>query len=268
MIEEGKLTNLTQPAIPIAYLCAMPLYEEMVATGNWLFRNRSYIPIVLYVFAVVAIFLTPHDYADPHSLWFQLFCLLISMAGLLIRALTIGRTPKGTSGRNTTAGQVAESLNTTGMYSIVRHPLYLGNFLMWLGLIVYAGSPWFTIFSVFFFWIYYERIMMAEEAYIRTKFNEEYESWAAKVPAFFPKMKGWIPSDLNFSLRNVLKREYSGLFATFLSFAILNILKEYQVSQQFRLDSLWMIGLLFSAVALIILRTMKKKTDWLNVEGR
>ena len=34
---------------------------------------------------------------------------------------------KNTSGRNT-HDQVADSLNTSGIYSIVRHPLYVGNF--------------------------------------------------------------------------------------------------------------------------------------------
>ncbi|MGB8874133.1 MAG: hypothetical protein WCC75_12145, partial [Desulfobaccales bacterium] len=48
-------------------------------------------------------------------------------------SLPWGLPPRGTSGRNT-QGQVAETLNTTGIYSLVRNPLYLGNFLIWLGL--------------------------------------------------------------------------------------------------------------------------------------
>lgn len=45
---------------------------------------------------------------------------------------TIGQVPKGTSGRNTSQ-QVADTLSTDGVYSVVRHPLYLGNFLMCMG---------------------------------------------------------------------------------------------------------------------------------------
>ena len=36
-----------------------------------------------------------------------------------------------TSGKNT-AKQIAESLNTSGIYSVLRNPLYLANFLNWL----------------------------------------------------------------------------------------------------------------------------------------
>ena len=59
--------------------------------------------------------------------------------------LCVGFTPRGTSGRNTKEGQVAESLNTLGMYSMCRHPLYLGNLLMWLGIVMYMGHLWFAV---------------------------------------------------------------------------------------------------------------------------
>ncbi|NLL27934.1 MAG: DUF1295 domain-containing protein [Bacteroidales bacterium] len=56
--------------------------------------------------------------------------------------------PKGISGKNTEK-QIADFLNTKGMYSIVRHPLYLGDFLMWLGLFIYIGRR--KIFAIVFF---------------------------------------------------------------------------------------------------------------------
>ena len=57
--------------------------------------------------------------------------------GFLFRAWAIGTTPAGTSGRNTKE-QVAEVLNSTGIYSIVRHPLYVGNYFMWIGIVAYV----------------------------------------------------------------------------------------------------------------------------------
>jgi len=102
---------------------------------------------------------------------------LISLCGLAIRVYTVGHTPANTSGRNT-AGQLAESLNTTGIYSLVRHPLYLGNFFMWLGVALLIANFWFVIAFVFAYWIYYERIMFAEEQFLRTKFGPTYVEWA------------------------------------------------------------------------------------------
>lgn len=78
---------------------------------------------------------------------------MLSLVGFLIRAYVIGTTPRGTSGRNT-KGQVAEELNQAGMYSMVRHPLYLGNYLMWIGIVVFAGNICFILIASLLFWIY------------------------------------------------------------------------------------------------------------------
>src|SRR5690625_4190690 len=118
-----------------------------------------------------------------------MFAVLVSIAGLSIRLVTIGFTSKNTSGRNTTEGQVADTLNTTGIYSTVRHPLYLGNFLMWLGIALWTGNFWFIISFCLFYWVYYERIMFAEESFLRKKFGDRYLEWAEQTPAFFPSLK-------------------------------------------------------------------------------
>jgi protein-S-isoprenylcysteine O-methyltransferase Ste14 len=246
----------------------MALHEEMIRSGNRLFRYRSFIPIVLYLFAAAAIFISPNDLVSYDNVGWQLTCLAISLSGLVLRAITIGHTPRGTSGRNTKEGQVAEVLNTTGMYSLVRHPLYLGNFLMWLGLIIYAGTMWFVVLSVLFFWIYYERIMLAEEAFIRNKFGKEYDEWSVKVPAFLPNKLNWVSPGLSFSWKNVLKREYSGLFATFLSFALIDLMKSYSYQQKFHIQPVWLYGFLAAGVVFITLRSLKKYTHVLEVEGR
>ena len=123
----------------------MILKEEFEKTGNWLFRWRSYLPLT-----VIGIFLLAlRDYESPgpgeySELLWEVFCLNVCFFGISIRILTIGRTPKGTSGRNTKK-QVADTLNTTGVYSVVRNPLYLGNFFMWLGLALFAHLWWLTL---------------------------------------------------------------------------------------------------------------------------
>ncbi|WP_417887675.1 hypothetical protein [Zunongwangia sp.] len=48
--------------------------------------------------------------------YYELVCLSFSLLGLFIRIFTVGYTPKNTSGRNTTEGQLANEFNTTGMY--------------------------------------------------------------------------------------------------------------------------------------------------------
>ena len=247
----------------------MPLREEFEKNGNWLFKRRSWLPLVLYPFAVAIIYFYPDTtYAHITSTRWGLFCFAVSFLGLIVRAMTVGFTPKGTSGRNTNEGQVAETLNQTGIYSVVRHPLYLGNFLMWLGLFMFIGVWWFVLICALAYWIYYERIMYAEEEFLRRSYSAQYESWASRTPAFLPRFSGWISSQLDFSFRNVLKREYNGLFATVVSFVLIDIISHYFTSGRFAVDTLWQIIFVLGTISFIVLRTLKKNTRLLEVQGR
>lgn len=245
----------------------MSLVEEFDKRGNWFFKNRSYLPVFLYPIATIVLLLEfKQDIKLPELSW-SIICLAISLLGLLVRILVIGFTPKGTSGRNTEK-QVAETVNTKGIYSVVRHPLYLGNFLMWFGIILYVNNIWFAITTVLLFWLYYERIMFAEEQFLKGKFGDQYQKWSMTAPPFFPKLKGWQKADLEFSLKNVLKREYNGLFAVGISFAYLNVLKNYLATKQFMITDFWLYTLVATFLIFIVLRTLKKKTRILEVEGR
>ena len=246
----------------------MALAEEFENTGNWLFRYRSYMPLVLFLPATLIIIFLRDDYISFHHIAWNAACLLISMIGMLIRAFTIGFVPRGTSGRNTKEGQVADALNTKGIYSVVRHPLYLGNFFMWFGAILYVGNPGLLIFCLAFFWIYYERIMFAEEQFIRKKFDQEFMSWAEKTPAFFPDFRKWTRADMKFSMRNVLKREYSGLFGNIVTFIYLNLLKNLFIDEIFWLDTFWQIAGIAGLIIYITLRSLKKYSRVLHTEGR
>jgi hypothetical protein len=73
-------------------------------------------------------------------------------------------------------------------------------------------------------------------------------------------------------MRNVMKREYNGFFAIFLSFALLDAMKNY-VHYGFStwkelITPFWMFALAISFVLFITLRSLKKYTKVLNVEGR
>ncbi len=148
----------------------MSLREEIEKQGNWLFRYRSYISLIflpLFLLALKDTEVIEKIFGDSIEDAWEVFCVVIS-TGLFIRCLTIGYVPKGTSGRNTNK-QRADRLNTTGMYSVVRHPLYLGNFLIMLGMMMFIQVWWIVIISVLAFWLYYERIIFAEEEFLRKK---------------------------------------------------------------------------------------------------
>jgi protein-S-isoprenylcysteine O-methyltransferase Ste14 len=207
------------------------------------------------------------QFTDDVGTALTVISVVLSLSGFVIRAYAIGTTPAGTSGRNTNE-QIAESLNQTGIYSVVRHPLYLGNYLMWIGIVMFTFNLYFIMIVSLAYWLYYERIMFAEERFLERKFGEHYLTWSQKVPAFIPRFQNFIPSVIPFSLKSVLRREYSGLLATVLGFAFVDHLRYFLINgnyKPFRVSSLVLIIL---SVIAILLRTLKHKTHTLDEEGR
>ena len=171
----------------------MALKEEIEAQGSWLFRWRSYLPLLISPVLLIALrSIGSLDKIIGHiaTEFYDGACIVISLAGLLIRCITVGYIPDGTSGRNT-KGQRAETLNTTGIYSMVRHPLYLGNFFISMGIALFIQVWWLIIITALAFWLYYERIMFVEEEFLRRKFGTLYMQWAEKTPAFIPNLRLW-----------------------------------------------------------------------------
>jgi len=246
----------------------MALREDFESSGNWLFRWRSYIPLVM----VVVLLLAMREYSLPggsettDQIW-ETFCLVVCFSGLGIRILTIGYTPKGTSGRNTKK-QVAFTLNTTGMYSVTRNPLYLGNFVMGLGFALFFRLWWLVVIYVLSFWLYYERIIFAEEEFLRRKFGDEYLDWANRTPVFIPKPGNFRKADLYFSWKNVLKREYNGFLTIIVTMFALEAAAGLFVRGTLVIDNFWLVLLPFGLTVWATFRTLKKHTTLLNEEGR
>ena len=150
----------------------MRLTESFEKQGLFLFKYRGQFPVLLFLLVIPFMFDTDYSSLTYDLEFFLLFlALLCIVIGFFIRFYTIGTTTKGTSGRNTKE-QIAESINCTGIYSIVRHPLYLGNYLIWLGISITAFNIYFLLFMTVFFWLYYERIMFAEESFLEKKFQQ------------------------------------------------------------------------------------------------
>lgn len=242
--------------------------------GNWLFKRRSYFPIIFVVFGLLLYVKKLHYYHlywdnDPiHQWWVDFLFLCVGFLGLGIRILTVGFTPKGTSGRNTSKGQIAEQLNTTGIYSIVRHPLYLGNFFMWIAPILMIAEFNLTIWFCFFFWFFYKNIMFAEERFLARKFGQEYLDWANKTPAFIPKFSLYKNANLQFSLKNVLKREYNSFFSLVFTMTLIRVVSFAVSEKRLYLDMPWVIIIVSAFVIFISLKILKKFTHVLDVEGR
>jgi protein-S-isoprenylcysteine O-methyltransferase Ste14 len=247
----------------------MELNKELDVQGNFLFKYRGILPLIalglgIAVHAYEASQLSASGKKDIGPEYYDFICLGVCFLGLIIRILTVGFTPKNTSGRNTDV-QLADQLNTSGMYSIVRHPLYVGNFFMWLGVAMLTGHTWFVISFTLLYWLYYERIMFTEERFISRKFGDYFQEWAAKTPAIIPYLQQWKNPDRSFSLRKVLRQEKNGFFAIFLLFFIFDSVGEYMAYGNIEFRNLhWLVLCLASGVIYLVLKIVKRKTDLLK----
>ncbi|MBL0104038.1 MAG: hypothetical protein IPP51_09980 [Bacteroidetes bacterium] len=151
---------------------------------------------------------------------------------------------------------------------MVRHPLYLGNYLMWIGIVLFTKNISFTIIVSLMYWLYYERIMFAEERFLERKFGQSYLDWAKSIPAFIPRFSSFKKSTIPFSMKSVLRREYSGVLATVIGYVFVDAVINFKNWDVFYVSQKLLILLGVTAIMTLILRSLKHYTKLLNEEGR
>lgn len=246
----------------------MALQEEIEKQGNFLFRYRSYFPIIFLLSGITLYLkkeLNPSVATETLvSALFEKGGMIICLIGFAIRIYTVGYSSDRTSGRNILK-QSAESLNTTGLYSIVRHPLYLGNFFIWLGICMYIRNLFFLALFFLIYWLYYERIMYSEEQFLRRKFGDSYLDWADRTPAFIPKFRIYVRPDNQFDLRRVLRKEQDGFVAIIFIFSFFEIIGNlFREKRLVSADLHWYILFFSGLLVYLILKILKKKTNLLR----
>jgi len=246
----------------------MALVQSFEKQGNFLFKYRGQFPLILFALSVPFIYLTDYKLISnkEHTI-FMFIAITLSVLGFFIRFYTIGTTPKGTSGRNTKE-QVADVLNSSGLSSIVRHPLYLCNYLIWLGISLASFNIYFVVIMSLLFWIYYERIMFAEERFLERKFGVDYLNWSSKLPAFLPTILNFKKSETSFSLISVLRREYSSTLAAVIGFTYIEILRTYFSTSNWNVSNNTIIILIVAIICVLILRSLKHYTKLLAEKDR
>jgi protein-S-isoprenylcysteine O-methyltransferase Ste14 len=75
----------------------------------------------------------------------------------------------------------ASSLQTTGLYSITRNPMYLGMCMMYFASTCIEGNWWHVILFPLLFLILQEHIIKREERYLSLEFGEEYAAYRKRV---------------------------------------------------------------------------------------
>src|SRR3954462_848612 len=161
---------MTTPATPSA--------AEQRPAARWggvLFRNRSWLPVP---FLLVAL-LVPARQTARH--W--VIAAILIVIGESIRLA--GFAAAGTVTRR--RSREVQRLVNYGIFGWMRNPLYVGNFLIWMGFVVASGVLWFLPIAIVIFAIEYFYIVRYEEGVLESIFGAEYLAYKEKTPRWFPK---------------------------------------------------------------------------------
>lgn len=188
--------------------------HELARTGKALFIIRGYYMYLLIAVGALVAYVSgvPGPFASEaaNCAWFWV-SLGIASAGALWRIIVNGYAALGTSG-NQKKGAVAAELNTTGPYSVVRNPLYVGRIVNFTGIAMLTGSWVYGALIFLISVLIYERISIYEEEFLREKFGPAHAEWAARVPALLPRLHGWTKPKYPFWWRRAIRREYKKIF--------------------------------------------------------
>ena len=147
--------------------------------GDLFFRYRSFTPVPLALLLVVQA-----RVSYPGGLW----GVALMIGGEWIRLTSVRAAGKATRTRQVGAKQLV----TWGLYAYTRNPLYIGNFLLWIGAVLFAGGlylPWLLGAVFIMFLLQYTLIISLEEATLTALFGPAYASYRQAVPRVIPHLR-------------------------------------------------------------------------------
>ena len=80
-----------------------------------------------------------------------------------------------------------QRLVTYGVFAWMRNPLYVGNFLIWIGFVIGSGVLWFIPVAVVLFAVEYALIVRYEEGVLESIFGSEYVEYKRRTPRWLPR---------------------------------------------------------------------------------
>jgi len=126
---------------------------------------RLRVPIMVVAAALIVY------HANPAWLW---PAFAVSMAGEFVQLWCFATLNKNAA------------LACRGPYAIVRNPMYLGRFLILLGVLLLLGQPWILVVFTVGYWFYMVNRVGREETRLRAVLGQPYADYCAGTRRFVP----------------------------------------------------------------------------------
>jgi protein-S-isoprenylcysteine O-methyltransferase Ste14 len=173
--------------------------------GAVLFRHRGWLPLLF-----LGIPLVMPGSTSPFRWQIGLALIVIGEAIRLAGVAAAGTVTRRRS-RN------VQRLVTYGIFAWVRNPLYVGNFLIWMGFVTISGVLWFLPAAILLFAVEYELIVRYEEGVLESIFGREYLDYKNSTPRWIPRPRKTETQVGELQWGEAFKSEIS----TFLQYAVL-----------------------------------------------
>jgi protein-S-isoprenylcysteine O-methyltransferase Ste14 len=173
----------------------------MTSTTNFWIRWRVRAG---YLVAIAAFW-----FAKPQMKW--LLCgVAIGILGLLARGYAAGYLRKH------------QQLATSGPYAYTRNPLYLGSIFLAAGFCVASHSAISTALLALYLGVFYPIVIRREQTELARLYGADFLEYAARVPAFWPRLSPAFASTEHFSWALYRKnREYEASIGLAVAMAML-----------------------------------------------
>jgi protein-S-isoprenylcysteine O-methyltransferase Ste14 len=149
--------------------------SQSARIGSVLFRHRGWLPVPFLFIPLIV--------PGEADLWNWLFGFILIAIGEATRLAGVAAAGTVTRRRSRTV----QRLVTYGIFSWMRNPLYVGNFLIWIGFTVISGVLWFIPVAIVLFAIEYTLIVRYEEGVLESIFGAEYLQYKARTPRWIPR---------------------------------------------------------------------------------
>ena len=257
-IVEGGCTNFppsTTPLPPTSHTAKPPPDASPLIV--WVRRYRRYLPIPLVLFVVVFLRPTVPLGSPVLDTLTDLFGVGICALGQWLRMWAWGS--------NATVGKWG--VRDRGPYTMMRHPLYAGNFLIVLGLSMVFHNLWAYLLLLPPFAYMYHAITNMEEKRLRRRFTEDYQEYREQaVPRFLPALRNLghaIDTTRPFGWGLAWRKEYESCCGWLVGVSLLEAYQGILLHgwmQNWRYTLTWVVIAGLIGITALVLRQWKKAT--------